>query len=99
MLTDYKKLDNAAAMLKAMAHPVRIAILDLLEGEKSMSVTEIHAALGIEQAVASHHLGILRNKGVLNCRREGKNSFYSLENQLLSRIIECIEKCQQTTNS
>ncbi len=90
-----EKLENASEMLKAIAHPIRIAIVDMLSKNKSLSVTEIHEALNIEQAVASHHLSILKNKGVLLSERSGKNSFYSLKHQRLSQIIECIDKCQK----
>lgn len=86
-------LDYAAGMLKAMAHPMRIAILNFLEDGVRMSVTEIHQRLKIEQSTTSHHLGILKDKGVLSSKREGKNTFYFLKNDNLSKIIECLSKC------
>jgi DNA-binding transcriptional ArsR family regulator len=88
-----EKLETATAMLRAMAHPVRISILKILEGGKRLTVTEIHERLGIEQSAASHHLGILKDKGVLCSRREGKNTLYFLKNELLSRIIDCVQSC------
>ena len=90
---DIDRLEIAAGMLKSIAHPMRIAILNLLEGGKKMTVTEIHEKLGIEQSSTSHHLGILRNKGVLSSRREGKNTWYYLKNEMLSKILECIDTC------
>lgn len=89
------KLESAAEMLKAIAHPIRIAIVGMLDSNKKLTVTEIHEALAIEQAVASHHLSILKNKGVLLSERSGKNCYYSLKHQRLSQIIECIDKCQK----
>ncbi len=88
------KLERAAEMLKAIAHPIRIAIINLLEQKKQMSVTQIHEGLSIEQAVASHHLSILKNKGILASKREGKNSYYFLKHERLTQIIDCIDKCQ-----
>ena len=88
------KLESAAEMLKAIAHPVRIAIVELISSNKQLNVTEIYESLDIEQAVASHHLSILKNKGVLLSERAGKNCFYSLKHERLSQIIECIDKCQ-----
>lgn len=93
-MIELKKLENASEMLKAIAHPMRIAIVDMLADDKSLTVTEIHEALNIEQAVASHHLSILKNKGVLSCERCGKNSHYKLKHPRLSQIITCIDKCQ-----
>lgn len=85
-------LEKAAGMLKAMAHPVRIAIVGCLEdGQKT--VTEIYERLGIEQATASHHLGILKDKGVLSSKREGKNTWYYLKHENLKILLGCIGKC------
>ena len=90
---DANRLDTAANMLKAIAHPMRIAILKYLEGGKKLTVTEIHELLGIEQSTTSHHLVILRDKGVLCSKREGKNTFYYLKYDILSQIVDCLETC------
>jgi len=87
------KLTSAAEMLKAIAHPMRIAIVGYLDGEVKLTVTEIHERLGIEQSTTSHHLGILKDKGVLNSKRVGKNTYYFLKHTALSGILECIERC------
>ncbi len=89
---DIEKLEAAASKLRAIAHPMRIAIIDLLH-DKELSVTEIYEHLNIEQASASHHLNILKTKGVLASRRRGKKIFYSLKNQTLTEIIDCINRC------
>ena len=88
------KLESASEMLKAIAHPIRIAIVGMLDENKKLNVTEIYEALKIEQAVASHHLSILKNKGVVVSERAGKNCIYSLKFKRLSQIVSCIEKCQ-----
>lgn len=88
-------LERAAGILKAMAHPLRISILNVLEGNKSMSVTEIHQALGLEQSTASHHLGIMKDKGVLVSRREGKHIFYSLRDEKLKNLLYCLSSCDK----
>ena len=90
---DADMLDRAANMLKAIAHPMRISILSLLEEDKEMTVSEIHAALNIEQSAASHHLGILKDKGVLSSRRDGKNTYYFLKHNSLRNIVDCVGKC------
>jgi DNA-binding transcriptional ArsR family regulator len=88
-----ENLQTAAEMLKAMAHPVRVSILSLLDGGKKLTVTEIHETLHLEQSVASHHLGILKNKNVLGSHRNGKNTYYFLKNDNLSSIVDCISRC------
>jgi len=73
---------------------VRIAIIEMLSNDSRLSVTEIYQLLDIEQAAASHHLNIMKNKGILESRREGKKIFYSLQNESLSEIIQCVNKCK-----
>lgn len=90
---DIDRLETAASMLKAMAHPMRIAILKHLENGKRLTVTQIHELLGIEQSTTSHHLGILKDKGVLCSKREGKNTFYYLKYDILSKIVDSLEVC------
>ncbi|MFU8843794.1 MAG: ArsR/SmtB family transcription factor [Bacteroidales bacterium] len=95
LVLDITKLEMAASKLRAIAHPMRIAIIDLLNEKRKLSVTEIYEYLDIEQASASHHLNILKNKGVLVSKREGKKIFYALKNVTLTEIIECINRCNE----
>jgi len=90
---DAERLERTAGILKAMAHPLRISILNALEGNKNMTVTEIHQMLGIEQSAASHHLGIMKDKGVLLSRREGKNIYYSIRDEKLKDLLYCLNGC------
>lgn len=90
---DKERLETAANMLKAMAHPLRIAILKYLSNGKKLTVTQIHELLETEQSTTSHHLGILRDRGVLCAKREGKNTYYFLKHNILSRIVDCLEDC------
>src|ERR1035437_2826829 len=80
------QLEQAANMLKAIAHPIRITILNYLKDVKKLTVTEIRELLKIEQSTTSHHLGILKNRGVLVSKREGKKTYYFLRNVNLSNI-------------
>ena len=87
-------LENASETLKAIAHPARMVIVDLLHKHGNMTVTEIYEQMEIEQAVASHHLRILKNKGVVSVSREGKNSIYSLTSIDFHDIIDILIKVQ-----
>ena len=90
---DIEKLDMAASKLRAIAHPMRIAIIDLLTSNAKLTVTEIYEKLNIEQASASHHLNILKNKGLLESKRDGKMIYYSLRYHMLTEVIDCINRC------
>ena len=85
-------LDTSTETLRSIAHPIRIAIIDLLYHEKELSVTQIYEALNIEQAIASHHLRILKSKRVVVVQRDGKNSLYSLASNDFYDIVETLTK-------
>jgi len=90
---DPEILEKAAGMLKAIAHPIRISIVQYLEDGKKRTVTEIHNKLGIEQATASHHLVILKDRGVLSSKREGKNTWYYLRHPNLRNVLSSVGDC------
>ncbi len=85
-------LENSTETLRAIAHPIRIAIIDLLYNNGEMTVTSIYEQLKIEQAIASHHLRILKSKDVVNVERDGKNSLYSLSKEEYYEIIKTLIK-------
>lgn len=81
-----QKAQDAAMLLKALAHEGRLLILcHLTGGEKSVS--ELEAALGSRQAAVSQQLARLRLEGIVSCRREGKAIFYSLADPKVARMI------------
>lgn len=87
-ITSHKKL---TAFLKAMAHPIRMNIIQLLLQKDKMTVSEICETLDLEQSLTSHHLAHMRNSGVLISKREGKNIHYMLSNSKIKDILESIE--------
>ena len=91
-----KNIDNnvvefAYARLRGLAHPMRMEILELLTINKRMTVTQIFEKMNIEQAVASHHLIILKRKGVIESLRHGKNSYYSIRESAFNLVSESVE--------
>lgn len=84
-------LEMGTEVLRAIAHPIRLTIIDLLYKNDKLSVTEIYEALNIEQAIASHHLRILKDKRVVAARREGKKSYYYLRSEGFHKIILALE--------
>lgn len=88
--TEKALLEKTAGSLKAIAHPVRLAMIDLLKDGRRMNVTQIYNELGLEQAVASQHLSILKDKNVFDSKRQGKHSFYFLKHPCVVEIIDVI---------
>ena len=75
-----------AAFFKALAHPVRIKILELLvHGEKS--VQELQDALGAEQPVVSQQLAVLRASNIVNGRKEGVSVRYAVRDPLIADLL------------
>lgn len=87
------QMDEAAYTLKAISHGTRLCVISLLSDTEEMNVSEIGEKLKCEQSLLSHHLTDMRAKGILNCRRDGKNCFYSLKNKQITRILDCIKSC------
>jgi ArsR family transcriptional regulator len=83
------KATSAAAFLKALSHEGRLMILcHLSSGEKS--VTELERLLSSRQAAVSQQLARLRLEGLVNCRREGKAIYYSIQDPKVSRTIALV---------
>ena len=80
---------HAADVLKAIAHPLRLQIVEVLE-DKEMCVGDIVAALGEKQAITSQQLNIMKDKGILSSRREGARMFYHIENENVVRVLGCV---------
>lgn len=76
-----------AGIFQALAHPTRVAIVEYLRlGE--LSVGQLCEKIGIEQANASQHLAILRNKHLVETRKEGNQIFYRLRDARLGEVLE-----------
>lgn len=88
-----EKLLLAVNMLKVIAHPVRLSIIDLLTENKKMTVLEIQEVLKIEQAVTSQHLTLLEDKGVLLSEKIGRNKYVSMRYPKMKNILTCLEDC------
>lgn len=86
-----------AEILKAIGHPSRIEILRLLYSKKNtkISVRQIHENLGLTQSETSRHLIVLKNASVLNCSKDGVNSYYYINDE--NTFILCISVCLNNT--
>lgn len=86
---DYETAQHVAEVLKAVAHPMRLQIVELLEhGE--CCVGDIVDKLAVPQSVASQQLGLMKDKQVLQCRRDGTKAFYSIKNPNVINLLHCV---------
>jgi DNA-binding transcriptional ArsR family regulator len=78
-----------AEIAKAVAHPLRIAVIDFLkDGEKC--VCDIAEHIGSERSNVSRHLAVMVNAGVLSCRKDGLKVFYSLRTPCITNFLSCV---------
>jgi DNA-binding transcriptional ArsR family regulator len=75
-----------ADLFRALAHPVRIRILELLAGREH-SVQELQDALSLDQPAVSQHLAALRARDLVTARRDGTAAHYSLRSPLLADLL------------
>ena len=83
---NYHNLKKAALVLRALNHKLRQQILNLIETEKKITVTEIYVKLRLEQSVASQHLAILRRAGIVTTQRDGKFIYYTVNYKRIDEI-------------
>jgi DNA-binding transcriptional ArsR family regulator len=80
-----------AEIFQALAHPTRIAIVELLRNGE-MSAGQLIEQLGLEQANASQHFGVLRSKQIVVNRKEGNQVFYSLRDPVLIEVLDVLKR-------
>ncbi|GJM25871.1 MAG: hypothetical protein DHS20C16_22860 [Phycisphaerae bacterium] len=89
-LIDLRTLDQAAHCLRTLAHPHRLRIVQmLLNGQ--FTVGELAEACGIPSHMASEHLCLMKDRGLLTSRREGRFAFYEIAEPGLEGIMLCIK--------
>ena len=81
-LTQFK-----AEFFKALAHPLRIRVLDALRGGEA-GVNELCARLGVEQSTLSQQLGVLRSRNIVTGRKDGLNVFYSVRDRAIFKLLD-----------
>ena len=81
-----------AQVAKALAHPVRLQILEVLEREGESCVCHLEHRLGQRQAYISQHLARLRDAGLVVDRRQGLNVFYALQLDTIGRLLRVLRE-------
>lgn len=86
---DKKMSEKMAKVLKTIAHPDRLLIIEILtNGGKN--VTEIIERLGNSQSLTSQHLNLMTDKGILSRTRDGQHVYYKIANRDVLKILKCL---------
>ena len=87
---DNEKLQYSSILMKALAHPLRLKILEFIDTQGVINVNKIYNTLKIEQSVTSQHLRLLKMAGVVSVRKEGKFMHYSINYPVLERAESAV---------
>jgi len=90
-----RRLERRAAVLKALAHPARLFLLEQLRGGERC-VCDLHDLAGGDFSTVSKHLAQLRKAGLLDAEKRGLNVFYRLKDRCVLRLLECADQAVQS---
>ncbi len=85
-----EKLQYSTTLMKALAHPLRLKILEYIDSQGIINVNKIYNTLKIEQSVTSQHLRLLRLAGVVNAKKEGKFVHYDINYSVLQKAEKAV---------
>ena len=85
-----EKLEEKAELFKAISHPVRLCILEMLLRNNKINVTEMQCCIEVSQSTVSQHIAKLKAAGIIKGEREGVEIYYSISNEEIEKIIKLI---------
>jgi ArsR family transcriptional regulator len=81
-----------AGVFQALAHPTRIALVELLRDQGEVPVSRLYERLDLEQANVSQHLAVLRSRHIVVGRKDGNQVFYSLRDPILGKVLDLMRE-------
>lgn len=88
-----EQISQASEMLRQLAHPTRLRIVDLIHTAGTLPVNDIMQYLDLTQSATSQHLNQMRRTGLLKSERRGKEVWYSMADSRPIALLNCICKC------
>ena len=89
---DYVTLKKAVMTLRAINHPLRRQMMEIMKEQGQIIVTELFIKMRLEQSVVSQHLAILRRASIVTTIREGKFIYYAVDYARLEQINKFVEQ-------
>jgi len=90
VLIDVAKLHYAVELTRALAHPLRMKILEFIDKNDAINVNSIYRNLQLEQSITSHHLRILRQAKVVSAKKNGKLMIYSINYDVVTKAVSAV---------
>ena len=85
------KYEARAKIVKAMAHPARLLVLDELSKNGERCVCELTEMVGVDMSTVSRYLALLKNAGIIEDRQQGSMVYYRLQMSCVLKFFDCIE--------
>ena len=89
---DKERIERQADVLKLLASPVRLCLLEKLIEEGECSVTDITSCMDVSQSAVSQHLRRLKDMGIVDLRKEENRSYYSCTRKDVEKIIKVLKE-------
>jgi DNA-binding transcriptional ArsR family regulator/DNA-binding CsgD family transcriptional regulator len=99
LVIDTPAIKKAASVYRAIYHPLRLQIMELIHKAGTINVTPIIKKFKLEQSLISAHLKILRDAELLDTRREGQQIFYSVNSKNLNRLSQLTDQLLSVSQS
>ena len=87
-----EKLQVSSEVLRALAHPLRMKILEFIDQNDEINVNKIYNTLNLEQSITSQHLRILRLADLVDTHRDGKFIYYSINYDKVGQAMKAIAR-------
>ena len=87
-----EKLNYSCELMRALAHPLRLKILEFIDQKGEINVNKIYNTLELEQSITSQHLKVLRLAGVVTYEKEGKFMNYSINYDILKKAEYAVNR-------
>lgn len=93
-LMSERKLEFASTMFKLLGHPLRLRIVEMLDLHGEETVNNIAEFTEQPQSTVSLYLNRLKNSGLLKSRRDGNQTYYSIAQEKLPVMLDCLRGCE-----
>lgn len=94
-LINEHKLRKSSEVLRALAHPLRMRILEFIDQNDMINVNKIYSSLKLEQSITSQHLRILRQAELVETERRGKFIHYRLRYDKIDNAVNSIREFER----
>ncbi len=85
------RYEARAKIIKALAHPARLLIVDALSTTDELCVCELTEMIGSDMSTVSRHLAVLRGAGLIADEKRGQMVYYRLRVKCLLRFLDCVD--------